>query len=97
VTKPVDQEVLDNIVNSTFSADCFNVGFKLVDEDDAPSLPDGSSKEECFAWVDSLPSYTPPTWIGLDASAEEVLAKNMAESVLSKVLQVSERQKEASE
>jgi len=88
ITKPVDQETLDALVNSVFVPDCFNVNFKLVDAKDAPCLPDGSSKEECFSWIESLSSSTPPTWIGLDGSAEAARAKMISESVTSKVDQV---------
>ena len=85
VTKQVDQEVLDNLVGSVFVCDCFNVNFKLADADGAPTLPDGTSKDECFAWIESLPSHTLPTWIGLDANAEEARAERIAKSVLKNV------------
>jgi len=85
VTKQVDQEVLDNLVDSVFVCDCFNVNFKLADADGAPTLPDGTSKDECFAWIESLPSHTLPTWIGLDANAEEARAERIAKSVLKNV------------
>lgn len=88
VTNPIDQENLDKLVDSVFVGDCFNVNFKLADAEDAPCLPDGSSKEECFAWIESLPPYTSPTWIGLDANAEKARAERIAKSVSKKVQEV---------
>jgi hypothetical protein len=40
-----------------------------------PGISDGrasenSTLETCLEWIASLPSYTPPTWIGLDLTAE---------------------------
>ena len=55
---------------------------------DPQLMPDGSSKEECFAWIESLPPYTSPTWIGLDANAEKARAERIAKSVSKKVQEV---------
>lgn len=82
ITAIGDQEILDNLVNSTFVPQAFDVNFKLADEDGAPVLPEGSSKEEVFAWIESLPSHNPPTWIGLDETAEIARDKKVAESVV---------------
>ncbi|KAK1747403.1 dynein heavy chain [Skeletonema marinoi] len=84
VTDDSDQDILDSLVNGTFVPDAFNVDFKLVDVDGAPTLPEGSSKDECFAWIDSLPSHNPPTWIGLDSAAETERDRLVAESVAKK-------------
>jgi len=85
ITKERDQEILDKLVLSLFVPACFDVNFKLVDADDSPSLPDGTSREECQSWIDSLISHTPPLWIGLDGSAETTRSKAIANSVISKV------------
>uniref|UniRef100_A0A7S1Y8A3 AAA+ ATPase domain-containing protein n=1 Tax=Grammatophora oceanica TaxID=210454 RepID=A0A7S1Y8A3_9STRA len=84
VTKPADQEILDNLVCGVFTPKCFDVNFKLGESDDAPTLPEGSSKEEVFRWIESLPSQTPPTWIGLGSDAEAVREKKIAENVVEK-------------
>jgi len=84
ITDDSDQDVLDSLVNRTFVPNAFNVDFKLVDVDGAPTLPEGSSKDECFAWIDSLPSHNPPTWIGLDSAAETERDRMVAESVVNK-------------
>ena len=84
VTDDSDQDILDCLVERTFVPNAFNVDFKLVDVDGAPTLPEGSSKDECFAWIDSLPSHNPPTWIGLDSAAETERDRMVAESVAKK-------------
>ena len=85
VTTDQDQKILDQLVSSVFTSKCYDVGFKLVDSDDSPRLPDGSTQADCLSWIESLPSYTPPSWINLDGSAETERSSNMAKSVLSKV------------
>lgn len=84
ITNDADQCILDNLVNKTFVPKAFDVDFKLADADGAPVLPEGSSKDELFAWIDSLPSHNPPTWIGLDETAEIARDKMVAESVVKK-------------
>merc|ERR1719203_754977 len=84
ITNDPDQDILDNLVNRTFVPKAFDVDFTLADVEGAPVLPEGSSKDELFAWIDSLPSHTPPTWIGLDETAEIARDKMVAESVVKK-------------
>ena len=84
VTEDSDQDILDRLVNRIFIPNAFNVDFKLVDVDGSPTLPDGSSRDECFAWIDSLSSHNPPTWIGLDSTAETERDRLVAESVAKK-------------
>jgi dynein heavy chain 1 len=52
--------------------------------DGSPVLPEATSKDDCFAWINSLPSHNPPTWIGLDVTAEAARDKMVAESVVKK-------------
>jgi dynein heavy chain 1 len=86
VTQSVDQDVLDKLINSLFVSESFNLKFKLVpDVADAPTLPEGTSKDECFAWVSSLASRTPPTWIGLGPDAEKELEIRKAKSIKEKI------------
>lgn len=86
ITQPVDQDVLDNLVNSLFVPESFNLGFNLVaNVPDAPTLPEGTSKEDCFAWISSLASQSPPTWVGLGADAEKELEIRKAQSIKSKI------------
>jgi len=93
VTQPVDQDVLDKLVNYLFVPESFNLGFKLVvDLPDAPTLPEGTSKEECFSWISSLTPHTPPTLLGLDADAEKELELRKAQSIKEKVDRVAAKQ-----
>eukprot|EP00980_Cylindrotheca_fusiformis_P017634 scaffold5529_cov117-Cylindrotheca_fusiformis.AAC.11 len=86
VTQDVDQDVLDNLIDTLFVPESFNLGFTLVsDVEQAPTLPEGTSKDECFAWITSLASHTPPTWVGLDADAEKELEVRTAKSIKEKV------------
>jgi len=89
ITKSIDQEVLNNLVERVFVTDCFDVNFKLADVDGSPTLPEGSSANEIFAWVDSLPTHTPPTWIGLGSDAEEARELRTAKSVVEKVSRIT--------
>mmetsp|Transcript_12392 Transcript_12392/g.11983 ORF Transcript_12392/g.11983 Transcript_12392/m.11983 type:complete len:311 (+) Transcript_12392:1213-2145(+) len=84
ITKDTDQNILDNLVCMVFNSKCFNVNFKLVNIENSPCLPDGSSKDDCFSWVESFPSYSPPAWIGLDGTAELIRSKAIAKSVMKK-------------
>ena len=84
ITNDSDQEILDNLVNTTFVPNAFDVDFALADVDGAPALPEGSSQDELFAWIGSLPPHNPPTWIGLDETAEIARDKLIAESVVKK-------------
>lgn len=96
ISKPADQDALDLLLNALFVSESFDVGFKLVQTEETgtvPTLPEKTSKDECFSWIESLPPYNPPTWIGLDSSAEEIRSRLMAKSIIEKVncLLVSEK------
>ncbi len=88
ITKDSDQSTLDALVSRLFVPECFNINFKLVEAEDAPTLPDDTAFDSCLEWIDSLDSITPPTWIGLDGSAEMIRSKLIGKSVISKVEQV---------
>jgi dynein heavy chain 1 len=92
VTNPVDQEALDALVNSIFAKESFDVNFKLGQADEAPCLPDGTSKDECFEWIESLPAHSSPEVVGLDGSAEAAREQRVAESIVNKIGVVAEAQ-----
>ncbi|KAL3939676.1 MAG: hypothetical protein SGBAC_005637 [Bacillariaceae sp.] len=93
VTQPVDQDELDKLVNYLFVPESFNLGFKLVlGLPDAPTLPEGTSKEECFTWISSLTPHTPPTFVGLGADAEKELEVRKARSIKEKIELVAAKQ-----
>lgn len=93
VTEPVDQEVLDKLVNSLFVKEAFDLNFPLVPSAaDGPTLPEGTSKDECFNWINSLASHTPPTWIGLDSDAEKELEIRKAKEIQEKIIKVDAKE-----
>jgi len=92
ITELSDQEVLDELVNTVFVPKAFDVEFKLVSAiPDGPVLPDGSSRDEILQWVHALPAHTPPTWIGLDSSAEVEREKSVAATVVHKVSLIQDK------
>lgn len=92
ITIQCDQESLDQLVNSVFVVESFNMNFKLGEADEAPCLPDGSTKDDCFEWIESLPSHSPPELIGLDGKAEAAREQRIAESVSKKISVVAKAQ-----
>ncbi|GKY90587.1 hypothetical protein MPSEU_000032400 [Mayamaea pseudoterrestris] len=85
ITADIDQGVLDDLINYLFQPSSFNVDFKVIaNVAESPLLPEASTRERCFEWIESLPSHTPPTWIGLDSSAEVVREKRTADIVVEK-------------
>lgn len=90
VTNDADQEILDQLVKRVFVPEAFNVDFQLVDVSESPVLPESTSKDDCFAWIGDLPAHNPPTWIGLDASAEAARDNMVAESAVKKYGTVSD-------
>jgi len=91
ITESVDQNSLDGFVSALFSPKSFDLGFKLCDASDGPVLPDSTTREACMDWIEKLPEYNPPTWIGLGANAEEERDKKVVESVVEKIGQLQEK------
>uniref|UniRef100_A0A7S2LKS4 AAA+ ATPase domain-containing protein n=1 Tax=Leptocylindrus danicus TaxID=163516 RepID=A0A7S2LKS4_9STRA len=98
ISNPTDQDALDSLLNSLFISKSFDVDFKLVQTEEPgfiPTLPEKTSKDECFSWIESLPPYNPPTWIGLDSFAEEMRSRSMAKSIIEKVTSLLVSEKDA--
>lgn len=92
VTQAIDQAELDKLVDSAFVPETFNLNFKLVPAAvDSPILPEGTSREDCMKWIASVPSRTPPTWVGLDANAENELESRKAQAILQKIRRVASK------
>lgn len=94
ITMESDQAVLDDLVYTVFTPKAFDVGFPLVisTTDDsngscpAVIVPEGScTREEIEEWIHSLPSRTPPAWIGLDRSAEVEREQRLTDAMAEKV------------
>eukprot|EP00587_Corethron_hystrix_P001648 CAMPEP_0113299688 /NCGR_PEP_ID=MMETSP0010_2-20120614/1622_1 /TAXON_ID=216773 ORGANISM="Corethron hystrix, Strain 308" /NCGR_SAMPLE_ID=MMETSP0010_2 /ASSEMBLY_ACC=CAM_ASM_000155 /LENGTH=4034 /DNA_ID=CAMNT_0000152971 /DNA_START=8 /DNA_END=12112 /DNA_ORIENTATION=+ /assembly_acc=CAM_ASM_000155 len=93
ITKQVDQDVLNELLNSLFTSKSFDVNFKLAGKDDADMicLPEGSSREDIIHWINSLPNNTPTSWMGLDGTAEIMRSKMIAANVKDKIARMSEK------
>lgn len=86
ITADRDQEVLDALIQRMFVPRSFDVDFALVPGvTDGPILPDDVSHTSCLEWISRLPLQAPPTWIGLDSSAEVEREQRLAESIVRKV------------
>ena len=91
ITSDTDQKVLNEIVDYLFSQASFNVDFKLVpSSEDGPKMPEGNTREAYREWIEALPEYTPPEWIGLNRSAEKEREKRLVESTIEKVSLIQE-------
>ena len=93
ITETSDQNVLDELVDSVFVPQAYDVGFQLVSSErcggSQPVLvPEECSREQILIWIQNLPSRTPPAWIGLNDSAETEREQRTALSVIEKVQMV---------
>jgi dynein heavy chain 1, cytosolic len=91
ITEDRDQKVLDALVNSVFCCQAFDVDFLLVPTTGGPTVPEKTSRDDIMSWCQTLPSRTPPTWIGLDNAAEDELEKRLTGSVTEKVVLVQRK------
>jgi dynein heavy chain 1 len=64
---------LRSLVDSFFTPDAFEAGFRLVEAEHPLLVPEGISMAEFMKWVNALPEREPPTYLGLPANAEKLL------------------------
>jgi dynein heavy chain 1 len=96
ITETSDQNVLDDLVNTVFVPQSYDVGFELVSSERCGGthsvlVPEECSREQILEWIHNLPSRTPPSWIGLNDAAEIEREQRTALSVIEKVQMVQER------
>jgi dynein heavy chain 1 len=90
VSKPDIQEILDGMIDKVFTKVAFDLQFPLTNVADGPKLPDSCKDQvDILDWISSLPSTTPPTWVGLSEDAEQALDNAMAAEIHDKVEKVS--------
>jgi dynein heavy chain 1 len=91
IAKPENQAIINQMVESVFTKEAFDLQFPLVPSiPDGPVLPDSCANQtDILGWITSLPSTTPPSWVGLADDAEQALDKAKAEEVYYKVERVS--------
>jgi len=74
VDEESDQNILNELITKYFTAQAFDVNFKLVDESgQVVGIPDGSRVENFKAWINKLPEREPPIWLGLPDNSERLL------------------------
>ena len=86
----MDQAILDGFIDSLFSQAIYDSGFQLTpaastDGRDALLAPEDNRVEGMLSWCKTLPERQPPTWVGLPANAESVLAQADAKAFLAKL------------
>lgn len=90
VVEPVDQAVINTMIETVFSKNAFDIQFSLVPTiEDGPVLPDSTSKSDILTWLSELPTSTPPTWVGLGRDAEKTLEKFEADNIFSNIQKIA--------
>lgn len=85
-----DQKTLENLVGSLFKPESFNVDFAVVPHENVV-FPESTTREKCWEWISRLPEHTPPTWVGLDSTAEVERERRLAGSVSNKIVTVQSK------
>ncbi len=82
-----DQRVTDAFVDAFFRSEAYEGDFALVPTTSQTRLviPEATSSEQFFDFVNSLPEQNPCTWLGLPSHSEEALAHAQGLALLSKL------------
>ncbi len=87
VDNKFDQALLDSFLNDLFSPKSFNKNFSLCE---GIIAPEGTKHKDFMTWVEELPNNNSPTWMGLSASAENVILEHKGKSVLKKLFMIQD-------
>jgi dynein heavy chain 1 len=95
-----DQVLLKTLLDDLFSPASFDADFALatswqVGQSTATvevALPDGNSREQFVAWVNTLPASNSPKWLGLPSTAETMLLRNQAARLTTQLLQMQDQE-----
>lgn len=79
VDEEQDLEYLRRTAQSLFCCTSFESSFTLV-EGLVP--PESRNVEAYLEWIDKLPALQPPTWLGLEANADDLLAETRGREVV---------------
>lgn len=96
VDNPFDDQLLRSLVRRLFVPQAFDSRFPLVQyvhPDGALEqvfAPEGTTKRDFERWVDALPVYNSPVWLGLPATAEQRLLSTQGAAVLRGLLQIQD-------
>ncbi|PAA89834.1 hypothetical protein BOX15_Mlig025375g2 [Macrostomum lignano] len=88
-----DARLLQTFLESLFDAASFDGDRPIVEHVDGVEggrimPPEGSKRNEIFAWINKLPDTQTPSWLGLPNNAEKVLLRNLGQEMLGKVMQM---------
>uniref|UniRef100_A0A1I8II96 Dynein heavy chain, cytoplasmic n=1 Tax=Macrostomum lignano TaxID=282301 RepID=A0A1I8II96_9PLAT len=77
-----DARLLQTFLESLFDAASFDGDRPIVEHVDGVEggrimPPEGSKRNEIFAWINKLPDTQTPSWLGLPNNAEKVLLRNL--------------------
>ena len=87
VDNKFDQALLDSFLNDLFSPHSFDKNFNLCD---GLLAPEGTKRKDFMKWVEELPNNNTPAWMGLSASAENVILENKGKDILSKLFNIQD-------
>lgn len=97
IDSPFDDSLLQSLVQRFFVREAFDANFSLVEYVDADGAresllqaPEGTTKEEFESWVNALPVYNSPLWLGLPATAECRLLSMQGSYILRSLLQLQD-------
>ena len=84
-----DDHILRALVKRLFVREAFNANFPLVKtflsdgrEEVILVAPEGTTKQDFEQWVNALPTYNSPLWLGLPATAEVRLLSSQGQYLL---------------
>ena len=93
IDSPFDDMLLQSLVRRFFVRNVFDGRFPLVENVNAEGVrevllyaPEGTTKQDYEAWVNSLPIYNSPLWLGLPATAEGRLLSTQGSYILRSLL-----------
>eukprot|EP01132_Coremiostelium_polycephalum_P002127 gene2127-2619_t len=82
VDNEFDMRILNSFLENLFSPSAFNPDFPLV-ESIGLSVPDGTTRQQFYKWIENLPEISTPVWLGLSDNAESLLLTNKSKKVIS--------------
>ena len=91
-----DDQLLHSLINQLFVPQAFDSRFPLVQyihpdgTTEQVLSPEGTTKHDFEEWVDALPVYNSPVWLGLPSTAEQRLLSSQGISVLRGLLQIQD-------
>ncbi|KAI7931816.1 dynein heavy chain [Pyricularia oryzae] len=100
-----DFKMLSQLIHKFLTPEAYEINHKLVegagetnnDGGDAAGdlvVPQGTSMQEFWGWIQALPEREPPTYLGLPANAEKLLLVGLGQGLIDNVRTVTDRLEE---